>query len=458
MKTLRRLFVVACATLFFASCEETYNDKLFWPGELSQEYGSYIKPYTLDLTYSGEKLVGKTVSFKTEDSEKGTLTLNDIIPGEKETPIQIDLFEKEDNYSFNGEITSPTGAAVKYTGQITPKTMKLDLNVVMPQNKWLRTYSFANFTKGKKLTVGLTNGEYVWKESTEILTGAFYTHLDDVELNQAGSIIFLRMKLIQNAFCYFLPQLVNSITLQPDGNVTADYTTSPIMIGTIPFNNIDPNKDVTTIAMFVMKFMIGTLNANDINRSLTNRTWEASPRNLITWQDNGDKMTMKLNLPGIVSLATQNGETPIDAGLISGIMEALSQSNPYLLKMLLNTVNDLIDNELLSIITNMSDADFQQVFRLLVEGIDFNIEEVEGHTHLYLSKESTTAFIQLLPSLQPIVLGLLPENMANNTTFKNLIGYLMGTNDDSLPVLWNVANTIDLGLDLVAQEETSNNK
>ena len=43
----------------------------FWPGEISQEYGSYIKPYTLDLTYSGEKLIGKTVSFKTEDSENG---------------------------------------------------------------------------------------------------------------------------------------------------------------------------------------------------------------------------------------------------------------------------------------------------------------------------------------------------------------------------------------------------
>ena len=87
MKNLRKLFCVACAVLFFTSCEETYNDKLFWPGEISQEYGSYIKPYTLDLTYNGEKLIGKTASFKTEDSETGTLTLNGIIPGEVTTPI-----------------------------------------------------------------------------------------------------------------------------------------------------------------------------------------------------------------------------------------------------------------------------------------------------------------------------------------------------------------------------------
>ena len=49
------------------------------------------------------------------------------------------------------------------------------------------------------------------------------------------------------------------------------------------------------------------------------------------------------------------------------------------------------------------------------------MEEENGHTNLYLAKESTTAFIQLLPGLQPIVEGLLPESMASNATFKNLI-------------------------------------
>ena len=126
MRNLRKLSYVACAVFFFTSCEETYNDKLFWPGEISQEYGSYIKPYTLDLTYSGEKLIGKTVSFKTEDSETGTLTLNNIIPGEKETPIsRIQLYENEKKgyYTFSGTNITMGGATVKYEGIITPKNM-----------------------------------------------------------------------------------------------------------------------------------------------------------------------------------------------------------------------------------------------------------------------------------------------------------------------------------------------
>ena len=112
MRTLKKLLYVACTASLLTSCEETYNDKLFWPGELNQKYGSYIKPATLDLTYSGEKLVGKTVDFKTDDSEKGTITLNDIIPGEKTTPIQIDLCEQGDSYTFSGKNITMKGATV----------------------------------------------------------------------------------------------------------------------------------------------------------------------------------------------------------------------------------------------------------------------------------------------------------------------------------------------------------
>ena len=46
MKNLRKLLWLA--RHFLTSCEETWHDKLFWPGEISQEYGSYVKPYTHD--------------------------------------------------------------------------------------------------------------------------------------------------------------------------------------------------------------------------------------------------------------------------------------------------------------------------------------------------------------------------------------------------------------------------
>lgn len=39
MRTLTKTFCEVCTAFLLTSCEETYNDKLFGPGELSQEYG-----------------------------------------------------------------------------------------------------------------------------------------------------------------------------------------------------------------------------------------------------------------------------------------------------------------------------------------------------------------------------------------------------------------------------------
>lgn len=234
MKTLRKLLLVACAAFFFTSCEETYNDKLFWPGELSQEYGSYIKPSTLDLTYSGEKLIGKSVSFITEDSKKGTLTLNDVIPGEKETSFRVELLEKEDNYTFSGETVSAAGATVTYTGAITPKTMKLALNVTMPQSQWMNSYLLSELTRGrgKDVVRNQETGQYEWGEAdNQLLTAALYTDMDLEMVKDAGSLYATVSTLIKGMGGYLLPQLLRNVNLESDGNITAEYTTDEMQLG-----------------------------------------------------------------------------------------------------------------------------------------------------------------------------------------------------------------------------------
>ena len=49
----------------------------------------------------------------------GTLTLNDVIPGEVSTPINgVKLYENEEkgNYTFSGTNITMGGATVKYSG------------------------------------------------------------------------------------------------------------------------------------------------------------------------------------------------------------------------------------------------------------------------------------------------------------------------------------------------------
>ena len=448
MKTLRKLFYVACTTFFLTSCEETYNDKLFWPGELSQEYGSYIKPSTLDLTYSGEKLIGKTVSFQTEDSKKGTLTLNDIIPGEKETSFRINLSEQEDNYTFSGETVSGAGATVKYAGSITPKTMKLDLNVTMPQNQWMKTYQMSELTRGRGKDVirNQTTGEYEWGESdNQILTAALYTDMDLEMVKEAGSLYATVSVIIKGMGGYLLPQLLKSVTLESDGNITAEYTSDELQLGEQKFSEIDmdnPTSQQQVINFIMMKLMFNTLSADDITAATQGRNYAESPRGLAFWYLKNDLLYVKLNLPSIISLAMQGQGQTVDAHLIAGIADAILKSNPFLLKTLLGVVSESLDNSLLSMIANMDHQSFQMFFSWIKEGIPMQIEKENGHTHIYLNREALSPLIAFIPHLQPVMEGI--PNFGP-MLYNSYIGPLYDN--------WSIITQLDLGLDLTDKNE-----
>ena len=448
MKTLRKLFYVACTTFFLTSCEETYNDKLFWPGELSQEYGSYIKPSTLDLTYSGEKLIGKTVSFQTEDSKKGTLTLNDIIPGEKETSFRINLSEQEDNYTFSGETVSGAGATVKYAGSITPKTMKLDLNVTMPQNQWIKTYQMSELTRGRGKDVirNQTTGEYEWGESdNQILTAALYTDMDLEMVKEAGSLYATVSVIIKGMGGYLLPQLLKSVTLESDGNITAEYTSDELQLGEQKFSEIDmdnPASQQQVINFIMMKLMFNTLSADDITAATQGRNYADSPRGLAFWYLKNDLLYVKLNLPSIISLAMQRQGQTVDAHLIAGIADAILKSNPFLLKTLLGVVSESLDNSLLSMIANMDHQSFQMFFSWIKEGIPMQIEKENGHTHIYLNREALSPLIAFIPHLQPVMEGI--PNFGP-MLYNSYLGPLYDN--------WSIITQLDLGLDLTDKNE-----
>ncbi|UVS12786.1 DUF4925 domain-containing protein [Bacteroides thetaiotaomicron] len=448
MKTLRKLFYVACTTFFLTSCEETYNDKLFWPGELSQEYGSYIKPSTLDLTYSGEKLIGKTVSFQTEDSKKGTLTLNDIIPGEKETSFRINLSEQEDNYTFSGETVSGAGATVKYAGSITPKTMKLDLNVTMPQNQWIKTYQMSELTRGRGKDVirNQTTSEYEWGESdNQILTAALYTDMDLEMVKEAGSLYATVSVIIKGMGGYLLPQLLKSVTLESDGNITAEYTSDELQLGEQKFSEIDmdnPASQQQVINFIMMKLMFNTLSADDITAATQGRNYADSPRGLAFWYLKNDLLYVKLNLPSIISLAMQGQGQTVDAHLIAGIADAILKSNPFLLKTLLGVVSESLDNSLLSMIANMDHQSFQMFFSWIKEGIPMQIEKENGHTHIYLNREALSPLIAFIPHLQPVMEGI--PNFGP-MLYNSYLGPLYDN--------WSIITQLDLGLDLTDKNE-----
>lgn len=376
MKTSKKLFYVACMALLLVSCEKTYNDKLFWPREISQEYGSYIKPYTLDLTYSGEKLAGKTVNFKTEDSETGTLTLNDIIPGENTTPIndvQLNESGEKDAYTFNGTSVTETGAEVKYSGKITPKAMQLSLEVTMAHyGSVANTYVFPAYSHTTTEEVTVRN------------SGASYVNITVKEESESIKPIILQIKqMATNVLDVLFPYILKDLTLERNGLVTANYTTSSI--------NFD---EIIEIA-----------NANktdaEFKSLLRQRTYVPSPIGLAYWNQTDDNsFVLQLNIPAIISLITQNNGQEIDNQLIIGIGEALIKSDPVRLKLALSALNTVLNNQILTYILKVDDATFTMLMSWLKNGIPMEISQTtKDHTYIYFNKESLTPFVNIISSL-----------------------------------------------------------
>lgn len=413
MRNLRKLFCIACTVFFFTACEETYNDKLFWPGEISQEYGSYIKPYTLDLTYSGEKLIGKTVSFKTEDSETGTLTLNDVIPGEKETPIgRIQLYESgdKDSYTFSGTNITMGGVTVKYSGSITPKAMKLDLNVVMadPQ-KLVNKYGFGLYEVLQDPTNEFHPVQY---------KGACYFDMapkEGIGMDEA-SLIYLMGNLAPGILQALIPQLIKDIKLEKDGTIIADYSSDPINqeLLFLPLNGDEAE---------IVQEQIQTV--------VESRTYEQSPNGLAYWGQANNKFVLKLNIPAIINEIIKNSQQSIDSELINGITEALFKTDPIRLKSLLGTLNAIVNNDILDYLVKTDDASFTALFNCVKNGIPMNITRTKsGHTYLYLDYQTLTPIINILSGIK-VDLGGISLDLA------------------MIADQWKLMQTFSLGLDLV---------
>lgn len=369
MRNLQKLFYVACVALCLSACEENYNDKLFWPGEISREYGSYIKPYKLDLTYSGEKLIGKTVSFKTEDSETGTLTLNDIIPGEVTTPINnIRLFEngEKEAYTFSGTNVTMNGATVKYEGSVTPKAMKLSLNVLVNNaNNTAQAYKFPPYSR--------TYGSETVRNS-----GASYVNITAAEGATVGEefLVAIIEKMATNLLDALPPHVLSSVTLEKDGNIQASYTTSPI--------------DMEAI----MEIANSELSTNEFQAIINQRSYSDSPNGLAYWSIAGkNDLLVQVDVASIISLIAKNNGQTIDSQLMAGISEALFKSDPIRLKSILSTINLILDNKAISTLIQIDNETFSTIFFWLKNGIPLKIDRSEGHTFIYVTKETITPII-----------------------------------------------------------------
>lgn len=136
----------------------------------------------------------------------------------------------------------------------------------------------------------------------------------------------------------------------------------------------------------------------------------------------------------------------IDENLLSSLTDIILKMDPIQLKGILIKINGTLQNSIISFITNLDDKTFNTFFEWITTGIPMNIEKVDGHTHLYLDKATLQPILDMIPSLVPIIINMLPESTDDFS--KMMLESLLNQFADA----WSNAQKFNIGLDLVISE------
>lgn len=306
----------------------------------------------------------------------------------------------------------------------------------MPQSEWMKTYAFSELTQGdEQYWVYSRKGlrppyTYTYKEMTRtntVLTSAGYVAITHT-LPSAGttpqdtidacSITTFTDKFRSVLGC-ILPQLLQTISLEKDGNITATYSSDPVV--------------------FNQSYLINPqgISPDTITVLTTGRTWMQSPKNLAYWFEKDGKLYIKPNIIAIISQAmSDNGNTSNSNGY-AGIISNLLNSDATTLKAILAG----LDMDIAKALAGMNDKTFTTLLDWVKNGIPVKASTGNGHIYLYLDRETLDIIINEMPALLPVIENLIPEEsreMAMSTINNVLKGY-------------QYTSKFAIGLDLIAQ-------
>ena len=201
------------------------------------------------------------------------------------------------------------------------------------------------------------------------------------------------------------------------------------------------------IVQFIFsKLLGGGVTNEDVTAVIKDRTFYTSPTNLVYWYPKDNQVRIKLNLPAIITLAMKGQGKMIDENLLSSLTDIILKMDPIQLKRILIKINGTLQNSIISFITNLDDKTFNTFFEWITIGIPMNMEKVDGHTHLYLDKATLQPLLDMIPSLVPIIINMLPES--TDDSFKMMLEGLLNQFADA----WSNAQKFKIGLDLVLSE------
>ena len=279
-----------------------------------------------------------------------------------------------------------------------------DIRIPDPQG-WAGTYGLGELTTGN-LDYGAAN-----PRPNVPLSGAFYIDWDtpDATPYNMGKLNAVTFRGILGII---LPQVLNTVTLGEDGNITASYSSDAITFDMSMLNQIP-----------------------SIDELITGKVWLQSPKDLAYWSEQSGKLKVKLNVDAIIKQALEDSGNSGNSEIGNLVSELLE--NPAQLKGLLTTLG-----------VELSDLTINTLLDWVKNGVPLNVKTENGHTYIYLDKgqldmlfkagtDGTSDFSKLMK----VFSSFIPQDYQMAVSLLNMI-----------PTYWEKTEVFSIGLDLVKQE------
>lgn len=370
------------------------------PADITANYSNklaYGNRANLALTYSGDSLIGKDVTFKTDDSKTAELTLNNILPHENATTIKDVALtpDGKSGYSFKGSSTSPLNTTFDYSGTITKGKLSLDItNAKVPGNE----IGTLKLVEPKTLDVDSSkpdeNGNMAVYQTYHT---NIYVHTDKDSLAMLGLQVGSIFDKILNLY------LLKDVTFAEDGNITAHYSTLPEGFSMQDFSKI---------------------------YSYTPNPWKESPKNLATWYSNKDTMYVTPNIDMIIRQVQKDKQTSRaglpDISSLKNLYAALNQWSTTGVKLIFKE-NPWKNDYVFSVSNTLPNGTIMNMYI-----------KYEGDYLIYINKED------LMP-LVPVLQSLLTDDLVK-TIVSQSGGFLKENYVRSIPRWITEAKYLEIGL------------
>lgn len=404
-KNLFYLFALICSMSLFTACSDD-DDNSNW----KQIPTGPIEGSDATLTLNGNTTTG-SVKFTPQSATQGQVEFNNVFPGYSTVTVNVAMEEQTDgSFTFSGEqgLSAPAMLSTRMTA-----TAPAIMNVTVNGNITLAGKVSVTATSALSETaMGGLNG--TWKLLDKIDTDVYMTEInaapfilkwpaiDEDKLN-GESIARLGSVVVS----HILSEVLNQVTFNSDGNITAKFHSG------LPFNG-------ETAQSWIMSKIFST----DI--SVSHEEWADSPKNMAFWYVRDNKLYIVPlidNIMGQVSGGSGTGDFDLAA-----IMQMLSQWG--------------ID------ITKLDPALITQITGWLSGGIPLSYRTTDAGLDVYVDKDMVATFMPIVFAALPTLQEKFDELVATNPLMNLLLNMLGIQKLTDIETIWN-ENTasFELGLE-----------